>query len=537
MAEDSSGDKVHRADGGGSVDPYDRVAFASKPSRDKHPDRIAVIAALRGFAACPVDSARVLELGCGSGATLLPLAMEFPDSEFVGIDVAARQLEVGAKHIAAVGVKNIALQKADLKSYEIETAGFDYIICHGVFSWVEPTLQERLLELVASGLRPQGIAMLSYNCSPGWDMRSRARELLALGDNPLAAPEERIGAARNALSFFTTRLVDAVSPYALQLKGELDQLTRQSDGFVYHELLQEVDRAVTLSEFLGRAGYHGLHYLGDARPGRNRAHLFCDPTQGETASCFEVQGQELREQYMDYLFPLSFRTSLLTKASVPEKILIEFEQLAEWHASSPLVPTDDTDDPRRESTQAYCGPAEEIVEVSKPLIKCALAVLHEVWPGAKSISELLKQARSKLGDCAPDVNSSQQQLTRALLEQFHRGQVELYQSPPKVRCEVSEQPATSPYARQQAVEQDWATNQRYEYLPLDAVERMLVTLLDGTRDREQLIRALDLQLYERGMRIAHEGCELTESSERATLLGEQVDQTLAKLAEAGFLIR
>ena len=39
-----------------------------------HPDRLATIALLYGMAPRPVDRCRVLELGCGDGSNLIPMA-------------------------------------------------------------------------------------------------------------------------------------------------------------------------------------------------------------------------------------------------------------------------------------------------------------------------------------------------------------------------------------------------------------------------------------------------------------------------------
>ena len=81
---------------------------------------------------------RVLELGCASGGNLIPMAMDFPDSEFLGIDLSARQIEAGKVHLANLKPRNIELRAASIMDVDAGYGQFDYIICHGVFSWVPP---------------------------------------------------------------------------------------------------------------------------------------------------------------------------------------------------------------------------------------------------------------------------------------------------------------------------------------------------------------------------------------------------------------
>jgi tRNA G46 methylase TrmB len=65
---------------------YDEVLYPSYTHNQTHPDRLATIATLFGLTPAPVERCRVLELGCGNGSNLVPMAYGLPGSEFVGID-------------------------------------------------------------------------------------------------------------------------------------------------------------------------------------------------------------------------------------------------------------------------------------------------------------------------------------------------------------------------------------------------------------------------------------------------------------------
>ena len=149
---------------------YDEVPYKSFPFPQSHPDRLATVATLFGMTPPPVEHCRVLELGCSSGGNLIPLAEQLPESRLVGIDASQRQIADGQETVRALGLTNIDLQQRDIASVRPEFGEFDYIIAHGVFSWVPNAVQDCILEICARNLAPQGIAYVSYNTYPGWHM-------------------------------------------------------------------------------------------------------------------------------------------------------------------------------------------------------------------------------------------------------------------------------------------------------------------------------------------------------------------------------
>ena len=78
---------------------------------------------------------------------------------------------------------------------------FDYIICHGVFSWVPPEVQQKILALIAATLAPDGVAYVSYNTYPGWHLRDIVRDAMVFHIDGEADPREGIRKAREMLEF------------------------------------------------------------------------------------------------------------------------------------------------------------------------------------------------------------------------------------------------------------------------------------------------------------------------------------------------
>jgi len=150
------------------LNSYDAVPYPSTPYRGTHPDTLATLGTLVGMKPAPIDSCRVLELGCSDGGNLLPMAYSLPGSEFVGIDGSARQIELGLATLEALGLKNVTLKQMNLLDVGDQFGKFDYIIAHGIYSWVPPDVQDKILEICHCLLKPQGLAFVSYNTLPGW---------------------------------------------------------------------------------------------------------------------------------------------------------------------------------------------------------------------------------------------------------------------------------------------------------------------------------------------------------------------------------
>lgn len=95
---------------------YDDVPYPELPYSQTHPDRLATLAIILGLQPAPVTNCRVLELGCARGANIIPMAYGLPNSEFVGIDFSAKQVNSGQIAITSLGLQNIKVVQADILS-------------------------------------------------------------------------------------------------------------------------------------------------------------------------------------------------------------------------------------------------------------------------------------------------------------------------------------------------------------------------------------------------------------------------------------
>src|SRR5262249_1781779 len=126
---------------------YEETPYHSNPISSCHPDCLATMATLYGMRPPPVASCRVLELGCAGGGNLIPIALTLPAARFVGIDLSPRQIAEGQEIVATLGLKNIQLLPLSILDVGPDFGTFDYILCHGVYSWVPPAVQDKILAI------------------------------------------------------------------------------------------------------------------------------------------------------------------------------------------------------------------------------------------------------------------------------------------------------------------------------------------------------------------------------------------------------
>jgi SAM-dependent methyltransferase len=184
-----------------AITTYNEIPYESRPFPQSHPDRLATLGRLFRMSPAPVTRCHVLELGCASGGNLIPMAYHLPGSKFVGVDLSERQVAMGDEAIEHLGLKNIRIQHASIMDVDSSWGVFDYIICHGVYSWVPDEVQAKILKIASENLAPEGIVYVSYNTYPGWHMREMIRHMMLYHANQFQETQERIDQARALVDF------------------------------------------------------------------------------------------------------------------------------------------------------------------------------------------------------------------------------------------------------------------------------------------------------------------------------------------------
>lgn len=245
-------------------DPYDELLYKSLPIEWTAPERLALTSLLHGGPRQSLDAYAVLELGCGNGANLLPLAYYRRHATFVGLDGAGSQIAVANARRSALQLSNLSFVAADFADAAEQLSGeFDFIIAHGVFSWVPDEVRDALLELCTRRLRPGGLLYLNYNSSPGWNVRGLVREFLLAQTAGTTGLLTRAQEAHDCSARVASLTADE-HPYTQLIINEFRFVCDKDISFIAHEYLAAHNRPYWRSEFLNLMRGHGLDHVADA---------------------------------------------------------------------------------------------------------------------------------------------------------------------------------------------------------------------------------------------------------------------------------
>ena len=113
------------------------------------------VAALLLEAAAAAPGERVLDVGCGTGATLIPFAGAVgPQGHATGVDISEPMLTRARQRVAEQGLTNVTLLQADAQVHEFAPASFDLLTSRfGVMFFADPIAAFRNL---FGALRPGG---------------------------------------------------------------------------------------------------------------------------------------------------------------------------------------------------------------------------------------------------------------------------------------------------------------------------------------------------------------------------------------------
>ena len=311
---------------------YDEVPYESVAFPQTHPDRLATVATLLGMRPAAAEQCRVLELGCGMGDNLIPMAVSLPESTFLGIDLSERQIAAGRDVVGSLELPNVELRQGDLRDLPRDLGAFDYIICHGVYSWVAADVRDRILEICAGHLADNGVAYVSYNTYPGWHMRAMIRDMMHYHAAQFRDPKVRVQQARNLLSFLAKSVVGSSNPYSLLLQAELNKVRESRDSYLFHEHLEDVNDPVYFHEFVEHAARHKLKYLGEA----DLRLMMPGNFPPDVANVLQMLAADLvhLEQYMDFLRNRTFRQTLLCRESVAVNYQLRADRLRPYYVAS-----------------------------------------------------------------------------------------------------------------------------------------------------------------------------------------------------------
>lgn len=463
-----------------AMSSYDRVHYPAKPYHVTRPDHLEVLGRLFGVPTRSAEEARLLEIGCGVGDNLLLAAECFPRARVLGIDLAASQIEAGQRLLRQVGLTNVDLQALDLNQLDGTFGQFDYIIAHGVYSWVPEAVRRALLDVIRARLAPTGIAFVSHNVKPGWYAKSLARDMMRYRTRGLAEPGARVGTART----FLERIVAGTNPserlYRAVLAERVQANANQDSDVLFHDDLSDFCEGEWFWEVAARLGAQGLQFLCDA----NTETLGSTGLAAETVRELEELAANVveREQYLDFVRNRAFRMTLICHAGLPLNRELRPEQ---------LFPLQVGLDPGVTEIGIGSGGTVAVstkstrMQVADPLTKAALIALGQIWPGTVAFAELFERILDN------SEREGRTALAARLLELLRTGIVAVAMRPPTFAQTVPTRPRASGLARLAAEVSPKVVNLRHTYSIVSDEDLAVLRLCDGRCSAEELAIPLE----------------------------------------------
>lgn len=472
---------------------YDETPYTSDAFPQSAPGRLAAIAYVFGLRPPDVSSARVLEIGCAAGGNLIPFAVEHLGAEVVGIDLSPVQIELGRARAAAMGLSNVQFIAADIARLDVAALGrFDYVIAHGVYSWVPDDVREALLATCRAVMSPNGVTYLSYNTYPGWKSKEVMREAMLLAAGASTTPEAKVSDARDVVEF-----LESAVPAEGVMARVLAEFRVRDEGFddslLLHDELEAFNAPCYFHEMLDHAGRHGLTYLAEAHVegmfatnhGQKVAEWLARKCGGK---------QVLIEQYLDFVTNRAFRETLLVHAENASRIRHDLNpaRFAQLHFAGWAPPVDGPT-VLDQSRQEYEVGDGATLFTNDPGLKAAMETLNDNWPWTVSREELVDEVARRLHEAGftpgAELGRHVDNLIGVLIVQ---GNARFRLDPVR--------PATGVLVVPEAVRRVTALirpgggesifNPWHEALIPTELDRLAFPLLDGTRDRETLIAEL-----------------------------------------------
>jgi methyltransferase-like protein len=453
--------------------------------------------------------------------------------------VARGKPAAGGPAAAELGLENLELRALSIGDAGADFGPFDFIVAHGVFSWVSERIQDRLLRFCAEALTPHGLAYISYNTHPGWHMGAMVRDMMLYHARGVAGSRERIHASRELLRGLSHALVKAESPYARALKEEADLVLSRPDFYLYHEYLADSNRPIYFHQFVAKAADVGLHYVAEAKFGNGAAT--------QPPELLRPFGDSLdwlaREQYYDFLKGQSFRQAVLCREDVLCSRVPLASGLMALRIAALVRPATARPEPGPDGVEEFRNFHGDIaLSTHDPVLRAALRVLAETWPRSLPFEALWARTHDRLAgpSTGPDPTTTPgaraTQLAETLLAAAAHDHVEFEVLEPEFATEIGACPCASPVARRQAAAGPRVANLRHRMITLMDFDRFVLPRLDGRRDRRALLTELQGAIRDGVLTIQSQGRSITDPAETEPILARELDESLRRFAAAALLV-
>lgn len=516
---------------------YDEFPYAGYPYPQTSPYSVMAVAKLFGVNVPAMEQIKILELGCGEGDNLISMASQLPKAKLVGVDLSKVQIDAANKTKSALGLKNIEFHAMSITDINEAFGKFDYIICHGVISWVPEEVRKSIFEVCSKNLTENGVAYLSYNTLPGWNIVRTIRDMMRYHAGMFSTVHEKIAQAKSLVNFIKDSLENANTPYSQILKDEAQRLSLQNDSYIAHEFLEINNHQFYFSDFIFEAAQHGLQYLGDA----NLSTMYLgNMPQKVVEKLQEVKNIIVTEQYMDFITNRRFRTTLLCHNNIKIDRNIQNESIEKFNMICAVTPEKPLSEVNIEDSIEpikffYINNKDSHIATSSPLMKAVLYSFAENIANPLSISQLVELANKKLtgGNKAAEIkNEFLQNAMKLVLQGYINLTLRSNHPAPK-----TDKPKLYKLAQYQAniPNSFWVSSMNHEPVAINIVEKFIMKHMDGKHNLDQILDEL-IKHIKNGDLVLNQGDQKVEDVEMVKKdLAAFLKNTVEKFAVIGLL--
>lgn len=387
------------------------------------------VALLRGSEP-PAATRRLLELGCGQGYGLCVMAAANPDHHFIGVDFNPEHIAHARGLARRTALTNIEFHEGDFialaNSHTLPWSPCDYLVSHGILSWVNSAVREAIFRIADRGLAPGGLAYFSYNALPGWLATHPVQHLMRQFADRTGVNAMSFDSALQALQ----RLKDvnaAVFSNQPGLNARLEQLQKHpkhQTNYLFHEYFNGAWSLFYCTQVADEAALGKLRYLGSATLPDNYDTLLPEAMR---QMLDQAPDPALRELYKDLLINQSFRRDVFVRGVAPvwpgeQMALFAQRQVTLLQPPEAVALTFKTNLGEVTGRETVYRPIVEALTKGP----CRLAELHKLLPDL-NVSALVQAIgllahNGALGFCRPEAKSKAAiQFNQIVAESVARG--------------------------------------------------------------------------------------------------------------------
>ncbi len=515
---------------------YDKVPYVSYPFPQSSPEKLATLATLFGMETPKIENAKVLELGCAEGGNLIPHALQNPKGKYVGVDLSKGQIESGQKHVDALKIKNIELKHCSIMDIDESFGKFDYIICHGVFSWVTAEVQNKILEISKKNLTENGVAYISYNTLPGWNMVRTIRDMMMYHSRGFEKEEEKIQQSRALLSFVKESLDGVETPYAKFLTQEANLLENQGDHYLRHDHLEDNNTQLYFTDFAIMAAQHGMQYLSDV----SLATMYLGNMKPSVVEKMKDLKDIIRtEQYMDFINNRRFRSTLLCHSNVKLDRALNNNSILKFAMTLNVAPENPVEKASIESDQEekfyYSNNKENYIGAKSPALKAILFTFAANRGYPLKFDTVIEKANKLFKKDNKDQIKAE--LLANAMNLVMKGFMEIHMNE-KTRDKIN---LTKPSARKlpsyQAsnTQHSWVTNHSHTPVSITIVDKFALQYMDGKSSKPEIIDQLMKNVAAGDIKVSQGEKAVDDKEMIKKELGAYLDQAIERLVVQGVL--